>query len=70
MLGRDRGLLSFDQPLRRGTRSLLEDMALYTMVKTNTFNGMPLPAIALRHEDGSVEVVKEFGYEDFKGRLG
>ena len=44
-------------------------MALYTMVKTNTFNGMPLPAIALRHEDGTVDVVKEFGYEDFKSRL-
>ena len=44
-------------------------MALYTMVKTNTFNGMPLPALALRHEDGAVEVVKEFGYEDFKSRL-
>ena len=48
---------------------MLEDMALYTMVKTNTFNGMTLPAIAYRHEDGQVEVVKTFGYEDFKNRL-
>ena len=64
------GDYSFDQPLEEGDEIILEDMALYTMVKTNTFNGMPLPAIALRREDGSVEVVKEFGYEDFKGRLG
>lgn len=45
-------------------------MALYTMVKTNTFNGMTCPAIALRHEDDTVKLVKSFGYEDFKGRLG
>lgn len=44
-------------------------MALYTMVKTNTFNGMPLPAIALRRQDGEVELVRSFGYEDFKTRL-
>ena len=63
------GDYSFDQPLTEGSQVVLEDMALYTMVKTNTFNGMPLPAIALRHEDGTVEVVKTFGYEDFKNRL-
>ena len=63
------GDYSFDQPLTEGSQVVLEDMALYTMVKTNTFNGMPLPAIALRHEDGTVDVVKEFGYEDFKSRL-
>ena len=61
--------LPFDHPLAEGSQIVLEDMALYTMVKTNTFNGMPLPTIALRHEDGAVEVVKEFGYEDFKSRL-
>lgn len=64
------GDYSFDQPLTEGSRIVLEDMALYTMVKTNTFNGMPLPDIALRREDGRVELVKSFGYEDFKGRLG
>ena len=63
------GDYSFDQPLTEGSQVVLEDMALYTMVKTNTFNGMPLPTIALRHEDGTVDVVKEFGYEDFKSRL-
>ena len=44
------------------------DMAIYTMVKNNTFNGMPLPAIALRR-GGEVRVIRTFGYEDFKGRL-
>jgi carboxynorspermidine decarboxylase len=45
-------------------------MAHYTMVKTNTFNGIRLPNIARRELDGEVKVVKSFGYEDFKGRLG
>ena len=63
------GDYSFDHPLAEGSQIVLEDMALYTMVKTNTFNGMPLPALVLRHEDGTVEVVKTFGYEDFKNRL-
>ena len=63
------GDYSFDHPLAEGSQIVLEDMALYTMVKTNTFNGMPLPTIALRHEDGTEDVVKEFGYEDFKSRL-
>ena len=44
-------------------------MALYTMVKTNTFNGMPLPAIALKKEDCSIRVLKTFSYENFKTRL-
>ena len=44
-------------------------MAIYSMVKNNTFNGMPLPAIALLEENGDAKIVKEFGYEDFKERL-
>ena len=44
-------------------------MALYTMVKTNTFNGVPLPLIAMRRADGTDEVIRMFDYEDFKGRL-
>lgn len=63
------GDYSFDIPLKEGDRLVFEDMALYTMVKTNTFNGMPLPSIALRHVDGSKEVIRSFGYEDFKKRL-
>lgn len=63
------GDYSFDQPLQEGNRLVFEDMALYTMVKTNTFNGMPLPAILWRDEQGQGWLVKEFGYEDFKNRL-
>ena len=62
------GDYSFDLPLREGTRLVFEDMAHYTMVKTTSFNGVPLPAIAV-HDRGRVAVVKEFGYADFKGRL-
>ena len=63
------GDYSFDQPLREGDRLIFEDMALYTMVKTNTFNGMPLPAILWRDEQGQGWLGKEFGDEDFKNRL-
>ena len=45
------------------------DMAIYSMVKNNTFNGMPLPDIVLLKEDGDYELVKRFGYSDFKERL-
>jgi len=44
-------------------------MAIYSMVKTNTFNGMPLPDIALHKADGTIEIIKSFTYEDFKCRL-
>ena len=63
------GDYSFDAPPQAGDRLVFGDMAIYTMVKNNTFNGMPLPDIALQHPDGSCEVVRRFGYEDFKGRL-
>lgn len=63
------GDYSFENPVHVGDRLFFEDMAIYSMVKNNTFNGMPLPAIALKKEDGEVEIVKEFSYEDFKGRL-
>lgn len=63
------GDYSFDRPLQEGDKLVFEDMAIYSMVKNNTFNGMPLPAIALRKEDGDCEIVRQFGYEDFKDRL-
>lgn len=63
------GDYSFEQEIHIGDYLVFEDMAIYSMVKNNTFNGIPLPAIAVLHEDGKTEVVKEFGYEDFKGRL-
>lgn len=63
------GDYSFDEPLVRGKKVVFEDMALYTMVKTNTFNGMNLPSIIYRKADGTCELVRSFSYEDFKGRL-
>ena len=63
------GDYSFDCPLRPGDQVVFGDMALYTMVKTNTFNGMALPSIVWRDLEGREHLVKSFGYEDFKGRL-
>ena len=63
------GDYSFDAPLREGDRLVFEDMALYTMVKTNTFNGMALPSIVWRDKNGNCFLVRRFGYEDFKERL-
>ena len=63
------GDYSFDKPLQIGSRLVFEDMAIYSMVKNNTFNGMPLPDIVAFRDDGNWEVIKHFGYEDFKRRL-
>ena len=63
------GDYSFDRPLKPGDKVIFGDMAIYSMVKNNTFNGIGLPSIALRHEGGEIEMVKTFGYEDFKCRL-
>ncbi|MCR4690403.1 MAG: carboxynorspermidine decarboxylase [Lachnospiraceae bacterium] len=63
------GTYRFDRVPRVGERLYFGDMAIYSMVKNNTFNGMELPAIYLRHKDGNCEKIKEFGYQDFKERL-
>ena len=63
------GTYSFDVPLNVGDRVAFGDMAIYTMVKNNTFNGMPLPNIIAVAPNGDWEVVREFGYDDFKMRL-
>ena len=64
------GDYSFNRPLSRDQHIIFDDMSHYTMVKTTTFNGMPLPAICTYDSrNGQYEVVKEFGYEDFRGRL-
>ena len=63
------GDYSFDHELNTGDRLVFEDMAIYSMVKNNTFNGMPLPDIDILHENGDVEVIKRFSYSDFKERL-
>jgi len=64
------GDYSFDRPLVAGARLVFEDMAIYTMVKTTTFNGVPLPAIAIwNSETDALRMVREFGYVDFRNRL-
>ena len=63
------GDYSFDYELKEGDRLIFGDMAIYSMVKNNTFNGMMLPDIAALDVSGNVEIVKRFGYEDFKRRL-
>ena len=63
------GDYSFDAPLNIGDKVIFEDQMHYTMVKATTFNGVKLPSIAIQRKDGTVEVVREFGYEDFKERL-
>ena len=63
------GEYSFDSQIRIGDRLYFEDMAIYSMVKTNTFNGIPLPSIAVMDKAGNCRMIKEFGYEDFKNRL-
>ena len=64
------GTYGFDRPLKEGDTVVFEDMAIYSMVKNNTFNGMPLPDIAVRRKSGEIEVLRRFGYADFKMRLG
>ena len=63
------GDYSFDEPLSEGARLVFEDMAIYSMCKNNTFNGIPLPAIYLLKENGEIQLLKKFGYDDFKSRL-
>lgn len=63
------GDYSFDQPLAIGSRLIFCDMAIYSMVKTNTFNGMPLASILAADQDNQLTLVKSFGYEEFKSRL-
>ena len=63
------GDYSFDKEIKVGNRLTFCDMAIYSMVKNNTFNGMPLPDIAVMGADKECRVIRRFGYEDFKGRL-
>jgi carboxynorspermidine decarboxylase len=63
------GDYSFDQPLKSGDRLVFTDMAIYSMVKTTTFNGMPLPTIAVQDQDGNCRIVYQPNYQDFRMRL-
>ena len=60
---------AFERAPRPGDRIVFEDMIHYTMVKTTMFNGVSHPSIAVAHRDGSVEVVREYGYEDYRNRM-
>ncbi len=62
------GAYSFDRPLKAGDRLAFCDMAIYTMCKNNTFNGMPLPSIYYNTDSG-INIIKRFGYEDFLSRV-
>ncbi|MBS0233714.1 MAG: carboxynorspermidine decarboxylase [Proteobacteria bacterium] len=64
------GEYSFDQPLNIGDRIIFTDMMQYSFVKNNTFNGVPLPELTVLNENGTITVVRSFGYDDFRYRLG
>ena len=63
------GSWKFKEPLKVGDRVVFEDMIHYTTVKTNMFNGISHPSIALLHSNGELEVYKVFGYEDYRDRM-
>jgi carboxynorspermidine decarboxylase len=60
---------SFENELKTGDRLTFEDMNHYTTVKTNMFNGIHHPALVLMHTDGTVAVLREFTYDDYKSRM-
>jgi carboxynorspermidine decarboxylase len=63
------GDYAFDKPLTVGDQIIFEDQIHYTFVKNTTFNGIRLPALMIKRKDGTLELVKSFGYEDYKNRL-
>ena len=63
------GLWRFDHELQVGEEVIFEDMIHYTTVKTNTFNGISHPAIGMLHENGKLEILRQFGYEDYRNRM-
>lgn len=60
---------AFDHELKVGERIVFEDMIHYTMVKTTMFNGVAHPSIVIARRDGRTDVIREFGYEDFRNRM-
>ena len=59
----------FDHELKVGEQIIFEDMIHYTTVKTNTFNGITHPSIAMEHSDGTLEMLREYSYEDYRDRM-
>jgi carboxynorspermidine decarboxylase len=70
MAGDVLGDYSFDHPLQVDDELVLDDMSHYTIVKTTHFNGVPHPDIAVLQADGTIRMVRQFGYADFESRLG
>ena len=62
------GDYGFEAPLAIGDRLIFEDMVHYTIVKNNTFNGIPLPSIGMLRKNGVFELFKSYSYEDYKHR--
>ena len=60
---------SFDHELQVGEEVIFEDMIHYTTVKTNMFNGISHPAIGMLHEDGQLEILRQYNYEDYRNRM-
>jgi carboxynorspermidine decarboxylase len=63
------GMWQFDHELQVGEHVIFEDMIHYTTVKTNMFNGIHHPAIAMLRQDGALQMLREFGYEDYRNRM-
>ena len=63
------GYWRFDHELQVGEEVIFEDMIHYTTVKTNTFNGITHPAIGMLKMDGKLEILRQFGYEDYRNRM-
>ncbi len=63
------GYWSFKEELQVGDELILEDMIHYTMVKTTFFNGVQHPSIGIIRENGKFELIRQFGYDDYKAKL-
>jgi carboxynorspermidine decarboxylase len=63
------GCWRFNHELQVGEEVIFEDMIHYTTVKTNTFNGISHPSIGMLHEDGRLEILREYGYDDYRNRM-
>lgn len=63
------GDYSFDEPLKIGDKIIFEDQIHYTFVKNTTFNGIKLPSLVIKRENGNMDLIREFGYQDYRNRL-
>jgi len=63
------GMWRFDRELQIGDEVVFEDMIHYTTVKTTMFNGITHPSIGMLKSDGTLEILRRFGYEDYRNRM-